>query len=67
MTLDFPTRCWDLADFALRDKPHLATDDRTDELARLIQTTIELYVAHEHNNYEPPDPPGFEGGFAKNH
>lgn len=63
----YDSRCYDLADLFLSDTPHLATTSRTDELAALIQRTIEDFIAHEQNNYEPPDPPGFEGGFADNH
>ena len=61
------TECADLADCFLQDEPHLWNDRRTEELARLIQQTIEDFIAQEKSNYEPPDPPGFEGGFAPNH
>ncbi len=67
MTLDFKTRCWDLADYALRDRPHLATTRRTEKLTAMIQQTIEDFIAHEQSNYEPPSPPGFEAGFCDNH
>lgn len=64
---NYDTKCYDLAEAFLEDTPHLATATRTDELAALIQSTIEGYIAHEERNYEPPDPPGFEAGFADNH
>lgn len=60
-------KCFDLAQAFLSDTPHLETNRRTEELAQLIQTTIEDWIALEEGNYEPPDPPGFEGGFADNH
>lgn len=63
----YDTKCFDLAEAFLEDSLHLATAKRTQELAALIQTTIEDWLDHEQNNYEPPDPPGFEGGFAPNH
>lgn len=63
----YDTACFDLAESFLSDHPHLATTTRTDELASLIQSMIEGWIAYENGNYEPPDPPGFEGGFADNH
>ncbi len=66
-TKTYDTKCYDLAETFLEDSPHLATAKRTEELAALIQTTIEDWLDHEQNNYEPPDPPGFEGGFADNY
>ena len=67
MTMAYDTKCFDLAEAFLEDSPHLATAKRTDELAQLIQTTIEDFIASEEQNYEPPSPPGWEGGFAENH
>jgi hypothetical protein len=67
MTKLFDTKCLELADSFLEEHPHLWTAGRTAELASLIQTTIEDYISAEESNYEPPDPPGFEGGFAENH
>lgn len=63
----FDQKCFDLAQMFLSDTPHLETKKRTDELAQIIQTTIEDWIAFEQGNYEPPDPPGFEGGFAADH
>lgn len=60
-------KCYDLAETFLEDSPHLATAKRTEELSALIQTTIEDWLDREQSNYEPPDPPGWEGGFADNH
>lgn len=66
-TKTYDTKCADLADHFLQDVPHLWNDRRTEELALEIQNVIEMYIAHENDNYEPPDPPGWEGGFAANH
>ena len=63
----YDSKSYDLAEIFLEDEPHLNTEGRRDELAKLIQTTIEDFIKHEQSNYEPPDPPGFEGGFADNH
>lgn len=63
----YDSKCYDLAEAFLEDSPHLNGDRRRGELAQLIQSTIEGYIAHEETNYEPPDPPGFEAGFADNH
>ncbi len=63
----YDTKCYDLAEAFLEDMPHLNTERRRDELASMIQHTIETYIVAEESNYEPPDPPGFEGGFAANH
>lgn len=67
MAKTYDTKCFDLADAFLEDVPHLRTPRRTDELAALIQQAVEDFIASEQRNYEPPDPPGFEGGFAANH
>jgi hypothetical protein len=58
--------CYDLASSFLEDS-QVNSEKRCDELARLIQQTIEDYIAYEERHYEPPDAPGFEGGFAENH
>ncbi len=63
----YDQRCYDLAELFLEDQPQLNTERRRDELAALIQSTIEGWINCEDSNYEPPDPPGFEGGFAANH
>lgn len=63
----YDTKSYDLAESFLSDTPHLWTKDRVHRLALEIQTTIEDFIADEDRNYEPPDPPGFEAGFAENH
>jgi hypothetical protein len=63
----YDTKCRDLADAFLEDSPHLNTEARAVELAGIIQVAVEDYIKAEEDNYEPPDPPGFEGGFAENH
>ena len=65
--MTYDSRCWDIAEVFLQDHPHLWTDMRVAGLANIIQQAIEDYIAREHDNYEPPDPPGFEGGFCENH
>lgn len=52
----FDSKCYDLADLFLEDEPHLHTDARCVELADLIQSTIESYIAHERDNYDGGDP-----------
>lgn len=67
-TKTFDSRCYDLASAFLDDEPVAFGDDRfCVELASRIQQTIEDFIAEARSNYEPPDPPGFEGGFADNH
>ena len=63
----YDSKCADLAEHFLQDVPHLWDDRRVEELAAEIQYTIELYLKAEQDNYEPPDPQGFEAGFAENH
>jgi hypothetical protein len=65
--VSYDSKCADLADHFLQDEPRLWNDRRTAELAQVIQNAVELYIAYEKSNYEPPDPPGWEGGFAENH
>ncbi len=59
--------CYGLAELFLADHLHLSTERRRNELAALIRRTIEDWINREDSNYEPPDPPGFEAGFADNH
>lgn len=63
----YDTKCYDLASAFLEDEPGLFTEAKNDELAALIQRTIEDQISFWRSNYEPPDPPGFEAGFAENH
>jgi hypothetical protein len=67
MTKTYDVKCFQVAAEFLGDEPHLHTVDRIDALAKIIQQTIEEFIAYEQENYEPPDPPGWEGGFADNH
>lgn len=63
----YDPKSYDLASAFLEDEPVLFTHKRCHELALLIQAAIEDFIADERRNYEPPDQPGFEGGFAGNH
>jgi len=63
----FDSKCYDLASAFLEDEPALFTDAKCNALAAEIQQTIEDFIADAKRNYEPSDPPGFEGGFAANH
>ncbi len=65
--MTFEQKCRDLAEEALEDEAGLSNDRRICALAQIIQHVIEAYIVTERDNYEPPDPPGFEGGFADNH
>jgi hypothetical protein len=67
MTKTFDSKCYDLASAFLEDEPNLFTEGGCNELAAAIQQTIEDFIADYRRNYEPPDPPGFEAGFADNH
>ena len=67
MAKTYDEKCADLADHFLQDEPHLYTQHHTHHLACAIQQAIEDYIEEAIRNYEPPDPPGFEGGFAENH
>jgi hypothetical protein len=66
-TKTYDPACFDLAETFLQDVPNLWTKDRAHRLAIEIQEAVEIFIADEQRNYEPPDPPGFEGGFADNH
>lgn len=63
----YDVKCYELAEAFLEDEPHLNTKGRRSDLAQIIQTAIEDFISTEQSNYEPPDMPGFEGGFASNH
>ena len=62
----YDEKCREVSETFLSDLPHLYTEARVDELAGLIQDCVESYIDAEQCNYEPPDHPGFEGGFAEN-
>jgi hypothetical protein len=66
-TRTYDTKCYDLAEAFLEDEPAMNTESRRKDLAGTIQQAIEDWLDHERDNLEPPDPPGFEGGFAANH
>ena len=57
----------DLADAFLEDEDGINNQHQIADLAAEIQNTIENWIERQRLNYEPPDPPGFEGGFAENH
>jgi hypothetical protein len=63
----FDPKCLDLAEAFLEDEPNLNTKDGARNLAICIQQAIEGWFNDARRNYEPPDPPGFEAGFADNH
>jgi hypothetical protein len=63
----FDEKCGDLAESFLEEESGLNTARHVSELASEIQATIENYIERKRQDYEPPDPPGFEGGFAENH
>jgi hypothetical protein len=63
----FDPKCYDLASLFLEDEPGHFTERACQELAQHIQRCIEGFIAVKRDNYEPPDPPGFEAGFADNH
>ena len=65
--MTFDSRCYDLASVFLEDEPNLFTDSACMLLAARIQQAVEDFIAEARDNYEPRDPPGFEGGFADNH
>lgn len=57
----------DLADHFLQDEPNLNTKEGRRDLACTIQQAVEAWFEEQRRNYQPPDPPGWEGGFAENH
>lgn len=67
MAQTFDSKCYDLASTFLEDEPNLFSHDGCTELASRIQQTIEDFIEEARRNYEPPDPRGWEGGFAENH
>lgn len=48
----FDQKCWDIANAFLDDEPHLHTTDNFNELASLVQTTIEDFIADKNRNYD---------------
>lgn len=45
--MSYDQRCYDLAEAFLNDEPSLRTDHHKDDLAQLLQTTIEDYIQYE--------------------
>jgi len=66
-TKTWDPKCGELADAFLEDEDGINTPRHIDELAATIQAAIENWIEEARSNCEPPDPPGFEGGFADNH
>lgn len=67
MAKTYDTTVADLADHFLQDEPNLNTKEGRHDLACTIQQAIEDWFEDQRRNYQPPDPPGWEGGFAENH
>lgn len=63
----YDPKSYELAEHFLEDVPNLNTEGGRDHLAKTIQAAIEDWFEDMKRNYEPPDPPGWEGGFAENH
>lgn len=64
----YDCKCFDLAEFFLEDEATgMNTEANRRALAIEIQEAIEDFLLTARGNYEPPDPPGFEAGFAENH
>lgn len=64
----YDAKCFDIAEFFLEDEASgLNTEANCRALAIEVQEAIESFIAEKRNNYDPPDPPGFEAGFAENH
>ncbi len=63
----YDEKSYELAEHFLQDEPSLNTKAGRDDLAKAIQAAVEDWFERAKDNYEPPDPPGFEGGFAPNH
>ncbi len=68
--MSYDEKCYELALAVLDEKhtQHIYTGKNADELAELIQNTVENFIAEKLDNYEPPDDPvAWSGGFADNH
>lgn len=63
----YDPKSYDLAEHFLDAEPNLNTNAARHDLACTIQQAIEDWFEDKRRNYEPPDPPGWEGGFAENH
>jgi len=62
----YDVKCFELAQIFLEDEQVLQHPRHAALLAQHIQSVIEDWIeqARERDNYEPSDPPGFEGGSA---
>lgn len=67
MATTYDEKVYDLASLFLEDAPDLFTMHHNHHLACAIQTAIEEYIADAQRNYDGPNVPGFEAGFAENH
>ena len=47
MTVTYDPRCYDLAELFLEDEKHLGSEDNIEELAAVIQTTIENFIYYK--------------------
>lgn len=68
--MSYDEKCYELAEAFLADSDPLpiCTDRNCEKLAQQIQDTIEAFISHAKDNYEPPDDPvAWSGGFAENH
>ena len=63
----YDSKCYELAEWFLDEAEELNTKSRRHDLALTIQQAIEDWFESARDNYEPPNPPGWEGGFADNH
>lgn len=63
----YDPKSYELAEHFLQDEPNLNTEGGCINLAKTIQAAVEGWFEDQRRNYEPPDPPGWEGGFADNH
>ena len=63
----YDSLCRDFAEAILEEESYLNTEERRSTLTLFIRSAIADFIECERDNYEPPDPPGWEGGFADNH
>jgi hypothetical protein len=65
MTQTFDPRCYDLAELFLEDEQHLGTADNIEELAGILQTTIENFIYYK--NAELAEEEAYAAGQAADH
>jgi len=63
----YDVKCLELAEAFLEDDQVLQHPCHAARLAQHIQSAIEEWIEQARDDYEPSDPPGWEGGFAPNH